>query len=71
MLLSGEEYRESLRRYEPTIYFDGTLVDSVAEEPRLAPGIAAVGETHNLAKDARHRPLMVAEEQSSGSVRAG
>ncbi|MBT7293156.1 MAG: 4-hydroxyphenylacetate 3-hydroxylase, partial [Rhodospirillaceae bacterium] len=67
MLLSGGEYRESLRRYKPTVYLDGALVESVADEPRLAPGVAAVGETYNFAKDTRHRPLMVATEQSSGA----
>jgi 4-hydroxybutyryl-CoA dehydratase/vinylacetyl-CoA-Delta-isomerase len=67
MLLSGDEYRESLRRYSPTVYLDGARVDSVADEPRLAPGVAAVGVTYDFAKDARHRPLMVAKEQSSGA----
>ena len=43
MLLSGDENRESLRRYSPTVYLDGARVDSVADEPRLAPGVAAVG----------------------------
>jgi len=67
MLMSGEEYRESLRRYSPTVYLDGARVDSVADEPRLAPGIAAVGVTYDFAKVERHRPLMVAEEQSSSA----
>ncbi len=67
MLLSGDEYRESLRRYNPTVYLDGAQVPSVADEPRLAPGVASVGVTYDFAKDVRHRPLMVAEEQSSGA----
>ncbi|MDA0230517.1 MAG: 4-hydroxyphenylacetate 3-hydroxylase [Proteobacteria bacterium] len=68
MLMSGDEYRESLRRYSPTVYLDGARVDAVADEPRLAPGVAAVGVTYDFAKLDRHRPLMVAEEQSSGAT---
>ena len=40
-MLTAEEYRESLRRYRPRVFVDGDAVDSVADEPRLAPGIAA------------------------------
>ncbi|MDP6643198.1 MAG: 4-hydroxyphenylacetate 3-hydroxylase N-terminal domain-containing protein [Rhodospirillales bacterium] len=65
--MSGEQYRESLRGYNPTVYLDGERIDSVADEARLAPGIAAVGVTYDYAIAERHRPLMVAAEQSSGA----
>ena len=67
MLMSGEEYRESLRNYSPTVFLDGAQINSVADEPRLAPGVAAVGVTYDFAKLERHRPVMVAEEQSSSA----
>ena len=67
MLMSGEEYRESLRSYSPTVYLNGARIDSVADEPGLAPGVAAVGVTYDFAKRERHRPLMVAAEQSNGA----
>jgi hypothetical protein len=38
MLLTAEEYRESLRRYRPRVFVDGEAVESVADEPRLTPG---------------------------------
>ena len=44
-MLTAEQYRESLRRYRPRVFVDGDDVDSVADEPRLAPGIAAIGVT--------------------------
>jgi len=49
MLLTAEEYRESLRRYRPRVFVDGEAVESVADEPRLAPGIAAIGVTYDFA----------------------
>ena len=35
MLMSGEEYRESLRRLAPRVYVNGDEVASVADEPRF------------------------------------
>lgn len=45
MLLSGNGYRESLRRYQPRVYVDGRLIESVAGEPSLAPGLRDAGAT--------------------------
>ena len=35
MLMSGNDYRESLRRYRPKVYLDGREVRSVADEPQI------------------------------------
>ena len=40
MLMTAEDYRESLRRYEPRVFVNGAAVEVVADEPLLAPGIA-------------------------------
>jgi 4-hydroxybutyryl-CoA dehydratase / vinylacetyl-CoA-Delta-isomerase len=63
MLMSAEAYRESLRRYRPVVYVDGDRVDSVADEPRLAPGVAAVAKTYELALHDEAAPLMRAMVQ--------
>src|SRR5688500_13413054 len=47
MLMSSAEYRESLRRYSPSVYVDGRRVESVADEPLLAPGVAAIGVSYD------------------------
>lgn len=39
MLMTGADYRESLRAYRPRVYINGTTVKSVADEPLLAPGV--------------------------------
>ena len=67
MLMSGEEYRESLRRLAPRVYVDGDEVASVADEPRFGPGVAALGLTYDFARDERHRHTMVAVEESTGA----
>ncbi len=67
-LMTGADYRESLRRLRPTVFVDGRRVESVADDPALQPGINAVALTYDLA----HRPelarLMTPVEQSSGRV---
>jgi 4-hydroxybutyryl-CoA dehydratase/vinylacetyl-CoA-Delta-isomerase len=35
--MSGADYRESLRRYSPTVFVDGRRVDSVADERAFSP----------------------------------
>ncbi len=68
MLMTSEAYRESLRAYSPTVYCNGDLVSSVADEPRFAPGINAVGVTYDLALQPASESLMVAEQASSGQM---
>jgi 4-hydroxybutyryl-CoA dehydratase/vinylacetyl-CoA-Delta-isomerase len=66
MLMSAQDYRESLRSYSPRVFIDGGQVDSVADDPRLAPGVAAVGVTYDFAQDAALEPLMRATQHTSG-----
>lgn len=49
MLMSGADYRESLRRYRPNVYVNGRVVSSVADEPALAPGVNALALTYDYA----------------------
>ena len=49
MLMSGQDYRDSLRRYRPTVYVNGSAVPSVVDEPRLAPGVNAIALTYDYA----------------------
>ncbi len=66
MLMSAAEYRDSLRRYRPRVYVNGRQVESVADEPLLAPGMRAVGVTYDLALQAQHQPLMTALQPQTG-----
>jgi len=67
-MLTAEEYRESLRRYRPRVFVDGEAVESVADEPRLAPGIAAIGVTYDFATRPEHAEVMTAKQATSGKT---
>jgi len=68
MLMSAAEYRESLRRYRPRVFINGRQIDSVADEPLLAPGIAAVGVTYDFARKLQYAELMTATQSTSGKL---
>ncbi len=58
MLMSGQDYRESLRRYQPRVFINGRQVESVADELLLAPGVNGVALTYDFALREDHAPLM-------------
>jgi 4-hydroxybutyryl-CoA dehydratase/vinylacetyl-CoA-Delta-isomerase len=68
MLMSAADYRDSLRRYSPRVFINGQRVESVADEPLLAPGIAAVGVTYDFALREQHAALMTARQMTSGKT---
>ena len=67
MLMSSAEYRESLRSYSPRVFVDGDAVTSVADEPRLLPGINAIGVTYDYARDPAHA-MTVDNEGKAGAT---
>jgi 4-hydroxybutyryl-CoA dehydratase / vinylacetyl-CoA-Delta-isomerase len=58
MLMSAADYRESLRKYKPTVYVEGRRVESVPDEPLLAPGINGIGVTYDFALRESSQALM-------------
>jgi len=58
MLMSAEAYRESLRALKPTVFVDGERIGSVTDAPQLAPGVAAVARTYEMALATELAPLM-------------
>lgn len=67
-LMDGKAYRESLRRYRPRVYVDGRLVESVADDPALQPGINALAVSYDFALDAEKAPLMLATQTGRGKA---
>ena len=65
MPMTAQDYRDSLRRYAPRVFIDGSRIDSVVDEPLLAPGIAAVGVTYDFAARADFASLMLARQGTS------
>ena len=58
MLMSSDEYRNSLRRHSPRVYVNGRQVESVADEPLLAPGVNAMALTYEFALREELKPVM-------------
>lgn len=66
MLMTPEDYRESLRALSPTVYINGDRVASVADEPLLAPGVNGIALTYELAQHPQHAKVMTATEEANG-----
>ncbi|MGB0551940.1 MAG: 4-hydroxyphenylacetate 3-hydroxylase family protein [Alphaproteobacteria bacterium] len=66
MFMTSDDFRESLRRYNPRVFCDGDRIESVADEPRFRPGVDAIGVTYDFALEEDYRPLMVAEQHTTG-----
>ena len=67
-LMSGDDFRESLRRYKPRVFLDGQLVESVADERGFGPGINAIALTYDYALKAKYVPIMTAVQHTSGKT---
>lgn len=68
MLMTARDYRDSLRAYKPRVFVNGARVESVADEPLLAPGINGVGVAYDLAHVDQHKAIMTATQATSGKT---
>jgi 4-hydroxybutyryl-CoA dehydratase/vinylacetyl-CoA-Delta-isomerase len=66
MMMTAEQYRESLRRYRPRVFVDGQRIESVADDVRLAPGVRALGVTYDFALRQELAPVMRATDRITG-----
>jgi 4-hydroxybutyryl-CoA dehydratase/vinylacetyl-CoA-Delta-isomerase len=64
--MTGDDYRESLRRLRPRVFIDGRRVESVADDRMLQPGINAIALTYDYAHKSELAPLMTAVQHTSG-----
>jgi 4-hydroxybutyryl-CoA dehydratase/vinylacetyl-CoA-Delta-isomerase len=68
MQMSGAEFRESLRALRPNVFVCGRRIESVPDEPLLAPGVAAIGLTYDFALRPELAPVMLAAQHTSGKT---
>lgn len=66
MLMTAANYKESLRAYKPRVYANGHAVESVPDEPLLAPGMNAVGITYDFAHAPDYLLMIRATQGTSG-----
>lgn len=67
-MMSSAAYKESLRKLKPVVYVDGRKIESVADDPSLAPGVNALGITYDFALNPVLAPLMLAKDSFSGRI---
>jgi 4-hydroxybutyryl-CoA dehydratase/vinylacetyl-CoA-Delta-isomerase len=67
-LMSGDEYRESLRKCRPVVYLDGHLVESVVDEPAFKPGVNALAFTYDYALKPELAPLALANQSKRNRI---
>ncbi len=66
MFMSSADYRESLRALRPRVFVDGREVQSIADDPQLAPGVAALGVTYDYALKHEYAAVARARQGTSG-----
>jgi len=66
MLMSADDYRESLRKLNPIVFINGRRVESIADDEMLRPGVNAIGVTYDYALKPAYKALALAEQHTSG-----
>lgn len=67
-LMSGGDYRESLRAYKPTVFVNGRQVTSVVDDPAFRPGVNALAFTYDYALRPELEPIALATQHSRNKV---
>src|SRR3546814_18921651 len=67
-LMSGDDYRESLRQYTPKVFVDGREVTSVVDESAFRPGVNALAYTYDYALRPELEPIALATQASRNRI---
>ena len=65
-LKNGAEYMDSLRKFNPTVYYKGERIKDVTRHPATAPHVRAAAMTYALASDDKYRDLATATSHLTG-----
>jgi len=65
-MMTGEEYRESLRRLKHEVYYMGERIECLADHPAIQPHINAAAATYDLACDPETEDLGAATSHITG-----
>lgn len=67
MLMTGEQYIESLRKLNTRVYLFGEKVENWIDHPMIRPSINCVAVTYDLAHDPQYEDLMTATSSLTGN----
>ncbi len=65
-MIRGDDYRESLRRVKPEIYYMGEKIDSVADHPAFIPHINSAALTYDMAWAPEFEELLTTKSHLTG-----
>jgi 4-hydroxybutyryl-CoA dehydratase / vinylacetyl-CoA-Delta-isomerase len=68
MLMTSQDYRDSLRQYKPRVFINGQSIESVVDEPLLEPGINAIGVAYDFAHVSENKTYMTAVQGTTGET---
>ncbi|MEE0772380.1 MAG: 4-hydroxyphenylacetate 3-hydroxylase N-terminal domain-containing protein [Anaerovoracaceae bacterium] len=68
MLMTKEQYIESLRKMKTRVYMFGEQVENWVDHPIIRPSIECVGMTYELANDPEYADLMTAKSSLTGET---
>lgn len=66
MLMTGEQYIESLRKLNTRVYLFGEKIENWVDHPMIRPSINCVAVTYDLANDPQYMDLMTAQSNLTG-----
>lgn len=65
-MMTGKQYRESLRKLKPVIYYMGEKVENVVDHPAFIPHINSAAMTYEMALAPEFEELMTVKSHLSG-----
>ena len=68
MLMTGEQYIESLRKLNTRVYLFGEKIENWVDHPMIRPSINSVAMTYELAHDPEYVDLMTAQSHLTGET---
>jgi len=68
MLMTGDQYIESLRKLGTRVYMFGEKIDNWVDHPMIRPSINCVKMTYDLAHDPQYVDLMTAKSNLTGET---
>ena len=66
-MMNGQQYKESLKKLKPIIYYMGEKIDSVVDHPMTKPHVNSAAMTYELAQDPLYQNLMTADSHLTGT----
>ncbi|HIE16629.1 MAG TPA: 4-hydroxybutyryl-CoA dehydratase [Dehalococcoidia bacterium] len=65
-MMTGNQYRESLRQLRPEVYYLGQKIDSIVDHPAFAPHVNAAALTYDMALAPEFEELLAATSHLTG-----